>query len=157
MAIRKTLKWLHQTNLCNVKTLSIFLHLHHFGSRPLPPSVLDTIFELKIHDLQLDGVSMTTAKEMVILFSRLSPTLKTLAFRAVDTSNCLDRFRSMFPNLTLIKIILNNRKPEKTDVFFEALRRVKGLRELEEIGIVKLATFHMEKHVACHSVLETCM
>jgi hypothetical protein len=75
-----------------------------------------------------------------------------------ESPNCLDRFRSMFPNLALIKIILNNRKPEKVDMFFEALRRwVKGLRELEEIGIVKLATFHMDEHVGCHSVLETCM
>ncbi|KAF8341772.1 hypothetical protein F5887DRAFT_1283898 [Amanita rubescens] len=319
------------SNLCNVKTLSIFVHLCHFGGGTLPRSILDIVCELKIHDLQLDGVGMTTTEEMVILFSRLSPTLKILAFRAVrayavedlhplrhlsifrrplhfrildnlslttflkdvldptanpgldvtvhtfhiresiflgdnaltwrflehighgvvqlvisftlpsriaspdesmkyleptqvvqlinlrslfigfcgvqmhipllvsamwkmlsalpsphlleelkfkftlfdeplvddhrcmseleffESPNCLDKFRSMFPNLTLIKIILNNRKREKTDMFFETLRRVRGLRELEEIGIVKLATFHMEGHVACHSVLETCM
>jgi hypothetical protein len=71
------------SNLCNVKTLSIFVHLCRFGGGTLPRSILDIVCELKIHDLQLDGVGMTTTEEMVILFSRLSPTLKTLAFRAV--------------------------------------------------------------------------
>ncbi len=73
-----------------------------------------------------------------------------------ESPNCLDKFRSMFPNLKLIKIILAIHEPENADMFFEALRRVKGLRELEEIGIVKLVTFHLRKHVACHSILETC-
>ena len=70
------------SNLCNVKTLSIFLHSRwKCGWRQVPPSVLGVIFKLKIHDLQLDGVGMTKAEDMAILFDRLSPTLKTLAFR----------------------------------------------------------------------------
>lgn len=73
-----------------------------------------------------------------------------------DSPNCLDKFRSMFPNLKTIKIILGIYKSEKTELCFEALRQVKGLRELEEVGIVKLVTFHFRKHVACHSILETC-
>ena len=77
-----------------------------------------------------------------------------------DSPNCLNKIRSMFPNLKLIKLIMVIN--EKDICFeasrFEALRRVKGLRELEEIGIVKLVTFYSdyEKHVACHSILETC-
>jgi len=72
------------SNLCNVKTLSIFMHsLWRYGWRQVPHSVLDVIFELKIHDLQLDGVGMTKAEDMVILFDRLSPSLKTLAFRGL--------------------------------------------------------------------------
>ncbi|KAF8341773.1 hypothetical protein F5887DRAFT_1160047 [Amanita rubescens] len=322
------------SNLRNVKTLSIFLHSpSNYGWRRVPCSVLDVISKLEIHNLQLEGVDMEKTGDMVMLFGRLSPTLKTLAFRGLtlkiedsdlsrshlsifrrplhfrildnislaclkdvldplanpgldvtvhtfhirslsspadnpltwrflehighgvkqlvvafagpygftpldaresmkylepnqvvqlinlrslfigfcgfrmdvpllvsamwkmlsalpspnlleelkfkftlwdtpsiddhlcmcdlgffESPNCLDKFRSMFPNLTLIKIILNIRKPEKTDVFFEKLRRrVKGLRKLEEIGIVKLATFDMELHVGCHSVLEACM
>ena len=77
-----------------------------------------------------------------------------------DSPNCLDKFRSMFPNLKLIKIIL---VIHENDMCFEAsrfepLRRVKGLRELEEIGVVKLVAFYsyIEEHVACHSILETC-
>ena len=73
-----------------------------------------------------------------------------------ESPNCLDKFRSIFPNLKSIKLILGIDKPEETDMYFEALRRVKCLRELEEIGIVKLVTFHLRKHVACHSVLGTC-
>ncbi|KAF8341788.1 hypothetical protein F5887DRAFT_1218229 [Amanita rubescens] len=313
------------SNLCNVKTLSIFIHsLWKYGWKQVPRFVLDVIFELKIHDLQLDGVGMTKAEDVVALFRRLSPTLKTLAFRRLrfkeiehsgfsrhlsifrrplhfrildnislaffkhvldplvnpgldvtihtfhirdpvaraadpltwrflqhighsveqllitfikpytfatfnesikyleptqvlqcinlrtlfigfpnfayaslvsamwkmlsalpspnlleelqfkfilydssvheylsklgffESPNCLDKFRSLFPNLKLIKIILGIYNPENTDMFFEAVRRVKGLKELEEIGILKLVTFHLKNHVACHSVLETC-
>ena len=74
-----------------------------------------------------------------------------------ESPNCLDKLQGMFPNLKLIKMILAIHQPEKTDMFFEALRRVKGLRELEKIGIVKLLIFPLErKHVACHSILEAC-
>jgi len=68
------------SNLSNVKTLSLFVHSRwRYGWTQVPRSVLDVIFGLKIHDLQLDGVGM--AKEMVTLFSRLSPTLKAVAFQ----------------------------------------------------------------------------
>jgi hypothetical protein len=73
-----------------------------------------------------------------------------------ESPNCLDKFRSMFPNLKSIKIIFGSHKPDQTDWLFEALRRVKGIRELEEIGIVKLVRFHLGNHVACHSIFETC-
>jgi hypothetical protein len=90
-----------------------------------------------------------------ILFDNLvDEYLSELGF--FEFPNCLDKFRSIFPNLKLIKLILGICEPEKTDMFFEALRRVKGLRELEEIGIVKLVPFYLRKHVACHSVLGTC-
>ncbi len=72
------------SNLCNVKTLSLFLHSRwKYGWSQVPRSVLGVICELKIHDLQLDGVGMTRVEDMVILFSRLSPTLKVVAFRGL--------------------------------------------------------------------------
>ncbi len=62
----------------------------------------------------------------------------------------------MFPNLKLIKIILAIHHPENASIFLEAVRRVNGLRELEAGGIVELVTFDIDKHVACHSILEGC-
>ncbi|KAF8348902.1 hypothetical protein F5887DRAFT_1071049 [Amanita rubescens] len=73
-----------------------------------------------------------------------------------ESPNCLYRFRSMFPNLKLIKIILAIHHPENASIFLEAVRRVNGLRELEADGIVELVTFDIEKHVGCHSILEGC-
>ncbi|KAF8335214.1 hypothetical protein F5887DRAFT_989477, partial [Amanita rubescens] len=71
------------SNLCNVKTLSIFVHSRwKHGWTQVPRSVLDVIFRLKIHDLQLDGMGM--AKDVVILLSRLSPTLKGIAFQGLQ-------------------------------------------------------------------------
>ena len=70
------------SNLCNVKTLSILVHpLFKRGWRQVPRSVLDVILELKIHDLQLEGVGMMKAEDMVKLFNRLSPALRTLVLR----------------------------------------------------------------------------
>ena len=40
--------------------------------------------------------------------------------------------------------------------FLEAVRWVNGLRELEASGIVELVIFDIEKHIACHSILEDC-
>jgi len=60
------------SNLCNIKSLSIFVHrLWMSGWKAIPRSVLDVIFQLKIHDLQLDSLGMSTAKDMVMLFRRL--------------------------------------------------------------------------------------
>lgn len=73
-----------------------------------------------------------------------------------ESPNCLYRFRSMFPNLKLIKIILAIHHPENASIFLEAARRVNGLRELEAGGIVELITFDIEKHVACYSNLDGC-
>ena len=67
----------------------------------------------------------------IISDSSVDEYLSKLGF--FESPNCLDKFRSMFPNLKLIKIILSLYKPQKTDVFFESLRRVKGLR-LERVG-----------------------
>ena len=78
------------SNLCNVKSLSIFVHrLWRSGWKVIPRSVLDVIFQLKIHDLQLDTLGMSTAKDMVMLFRRL-PSIKTLAFRRLRYSDVKD-------------------------------------------------------------------
>ncbi|KAF8335217.1 hypothetical protein F5887DRAFT_989499 [Amanita rubescens] len=70
------------SNLCNVKTLSIFVHLRwKHGWTQVPRSVLDVIFGLKIQNLQLDRVGM--AEDVVTLFSRLSPTLKAVSFQGL--------------------------------------------------------------------------
>ncbi len=89
------------SNPCNVKSLSIFGHrLWISGWEIIPRSVLEVIFQLKIHDLQLDSLGMSTAKDMVMLFSRLS-SIKTLAFQRLryrdvedsDLSHHLSIFR----------------------------------------------------------------
>jgi hypothetical protein len=86
------------SNLCNVKSLSIFVHrLCIYKWDIIPRSVLDVILKLKIHDLQLDGLGESTAKDMVMLFHRL-PSIKTLAFRRLqyvqsDLSQHLSIFR----------------------------------------------------------------
>ncbi|KAF8349079.1 hypothetical protein F5887DRAFT_914776 [Amanita rubescens] len=47
------------SNLCNVKSLSIFAHrLWISGWKVIPRSVLDVIFQLKIHDLHLDTLDV---------------------------------------------------------------------------------------------------
>ena len=84
----------------------------------------------------------------------LDKSLSKLGF--FESPNCLYRFRSMFPNLKLIKIILAIHHPENASVFLEAVRWVNGLRELEASGIVELVIFDIEKHIACHSILEGC-
>lgn len=61
-----------------------------------------------------------------------------------ESPNFLDKFRDMFPNAKLIKIILGTRTCPWEKMLFEASRRLKSLRELEEIGIVK---FDFVKHV----------
>ena len=78
------------SNLCNVKSLSIFVHrLWISGWKVIPCSVLDVIFQLKIHDLQLDSLGMSTAKDMVMLFRRL-PSIKTLAFQRLRYNDVKD-------------------------------------------------------------------
>ncbi|KAF8326762.1 hypothetical protein F5887DRAFT_925146 [Amanita rubescens] len=70
------------SNLRNVKSLSISLHsIWKIGWRLVPRHVLDVIFQLNIHDLQLDGVGMWKTEDIVMLFSRLPPSVKTLALR----------------------------------------------------------------------------
>jgi hypothetical protein len=99
------------SNLCNVTTLSIFVHVWKYGYTKVPRFVLDVIFELKIHDLQLDGVHMTKKEDMAILFGRLSPNLKTLAFRRlrfheIEDSDLL-RHLSIFRRSIHFKILDN--------------------------------------------------
>ncbi|KAF8344360.1 hypothetical protein F5887DRAFT_970785 [Amanita rubescens] len=55
-----------------------------------------------------------------------------------ESPNLLHRLRHMFPNLKIIKIILDTGRSSSSDLYFEGLRRVTGLRAFEEIGFVKL-------------------
>ena len=109
------------SNLCNVKTLSIFLHPYwsqECGWTRIPRSVLDVIFELKIHDLQLTGVGMTKATDMVELFSRLPPTLKTLAFQRLQLEDSnLSSHLSLFRRPLHFKILDNVSLAFFKDVF----------------------------------------
>ncbi|KAF8326761.1 hypothetical protein F5887DRAFT_1084273 [Amanita rubescens] len=80
------------SNLPNVRSLSITSHSPwHPGWKIVPRPVLDVIFQLNIHDLQLDGVGRWNADDIVRLFSRLPPSVKTVSFRRL-------RFREI-PNL----------------------------------------------------------
>ena len=72
-----------------------------------------------------------------------------------ESPNLLHRLRHMFPNLKVIKIILDT-WGSSYDLYFEGLRRVTDLRAFEEIGFVKLVVGGSKEHVACHSVLEGC-
>ena len=79
------------SNLCNVKSLSIFAHrLWISGWKVIPRSVLDVIFQLKIHDLHLDTLGMSMAKDMVMLFRRLPASIKTLAFQRLRYDDVKD-------------------------------------------------------------------
>ena len=70
------------SNLSNVKSLSILLHsIWKPGWSVVPRPILDIIFKLNIHDLQLDGVGMWDMEDIVMLFSRLPPSVKALSFR----------------------------------------------------------------------------
>lgn len=80
------------SNLPNVRSLSITSHSPwHPGWKVVPRPVLDFIFQLNIHDLQLDGVGRWNADDVVRLLSCLPLSVKTLAFRQL-------RFREI-PNL----------------------------------------------------------
>ncbi|KAF8628536.1 hypothetical protein AX15_003830 [Amanita polypyramis BW_CC] len=72
-----------------------------------------------------------------------------------DFPDLLHRLRRMFPNLKIIKIMLDTYK-ESMCGYIEGLRRVADLRAFEEIGFVKLVDAGTVDHVACHSVLEGC-
>lgn len=70
------------SNLRNVKSLSILLHsIWKPGWSVVPRPILDIIFKLNIHDLQLDGVGMWDTEDISMLFNRLPPSVKTLSFR----------------------------------------------------------------------------
>ncbi|KIL66668.1 hypothetical protein M378DRAFT_160688 [Amanita muscaria Koide BX008] len=70
------------SNLCNVKSLSISSHsTWHPKWKIVPRHILDVIFQLNIQDLQLDGVGWWNADDVVRLFGRLLPSVKTLALR----------------------------------------------------------------------------
>ena len=101
------------SNLRNVKSLSILSHsTWKIGWRLVPLPVLDVIFQLNIHDLQLDGIGMWKTEDIVMLFSRLPPSVNTLALRKLRSHKMLDlsrhlsifrrpfRFR-MFDNVSL--------------------------------------------------------
>ncbi len=82
------------SNLRNVKSLSILNHsTWKIGWRLVPRPILDVIFQLNIHDLQLDGIGMWKTEDIVMVFSRLPPSVKTLALRKL-------RFHAETPNLS---------------------------------------------------------
>jgi hypothetical protein len=70
------------SNLCNVKSLSISAHkMSKCGLKVVPQPVLEVIFQLNLHDLQLDAVGYWFKGETEMFFSRLPPSIKTFAFR----------------------------------------------------------------------------
>ncbi|KAF8333292.1 hypothetical protein F5887DRAFT_1286413, partial [Amanita rubescens] len=122
------------SNLRNVKSLSILLHSNwKIGWRLVPLPVLDVIFQLDIHDLQLDGIGLWKTEDIVMLFSRLPPSVKTLALRKMrshempDLSRHLSIFRRplqfrMFDNvsLALFKDVLDPLVNPSLDVSVQA-------------------------------------
>ena len=79
------------------------------------------------------------------------------SFGFFESPNFLHRLRHMFPNLKIIKIILDTGQSSSYDLYFDGLRRLTDLRAFEEIGFVKLvAQGGTTEHVACHSILEGC-
>jgi len=134
---------------------TVFIKFPNFayGSYEPTPSLVSAMWKI-LSALPSPNFLEELQFKFILFDSSVDDYLTELGF--FESPNCLDKFRSMLPNLKLIKIILGIYKPEKTDMFFEALHQVKDLRELEEIGIVKLVTFHSRKHLACHYVLETC-
>lgn len=70
------------SNLCNVKSLSISAHkLSKIGWKAVPQPVLEVIFQLNLHDLQLDAVGYWLKGETEMFFSQLPPSIKSFAFR----------------------------------------------------------------------------
>ncbi|KAF8324957.1 hypothetical protein F5887DRAFT_1175425 [Amanita rubescens] len=72
------------SNLCNVKSLSISTHrtVSKLGwLKVVPCQVLEVIFQLNLHDLQLDAVGYWLKGEVEMFFSQLPSSIKTLAFR----------------------------------------------------------------------------
>ncbi|KAF8804255.1 hypothetical protein BYT27DRAFT_6702988 [Phlegmacium glaucopus] len=91
------------SNLRNVRSLSISTHkVWKPGWQVVPRSVLDVIFQLNLHNLQIDAVGRWRTEDIVMLFSRLPSSVKTLAFRNLrfcgmpDLSRHLDTFRRPF-------------------------------------------------------------
>ncbi|KAF8341958.1 hypothetical protein F5887DRAFT_975864 [Amanita rubescens] len=63
------------------------------GWKVVPQPVLEVIFQLNLHDLQLDAVGYWLKGETEMFFSRLPPSIKTFAFRKL-------RFGSFKPDLS---------------------------------------------------------
>ena len=122
------------SNLRNVRSLSISAHkLWKPGWQVVPRSVLDVIFQLNLHDLQIDAVGKWRTEDVVMLFSRLPPSVKTLAFRrlrfreAPDLSRHLDTFRRPFRfrnidniSLALLRDVLDPSSNPNLDVAVQA-------------------------------------
>jgi len=130
-------KWDHiqvASNLRNVRSLSISAHkLWKPGWRIVPRSVLDVIFQLNLHDLQIDAVGTWRTEDVVMLFSRLPSSVKTLAFRRLrfeetpDLSRHLDTFRRPFRfrnidniSLALLRDVLDPSSNPNLDVAVQA-------------------------------------
>jgi hypothetical protein len=77
------------------------------------------------------------------------------SFGFFESPNFLRRLRHMFPNLKIIKIMLDTWASNR-DLLFEGLRQVTDLRAFEEIDLVKLVVAGTKEHVACHSDLGGC-
>ena len=122
------------SNLSNVKSLSIFLHsIWKPGWSVVPRPILDVISKMNINDLQLDGVGTWDMEDIVMLFSRLPPSVKTLSFRnlryqkMLDLSHHLSVFRPPFRfrmldnvSLALFKDVLDPSVNPDLDVAVQA-------------------------------------
>jgi hypothetical protein len=134
------------SNLRNVKSLSMLSHkTWRIGWKGVvPPFVLDVIFQLNINDLLLEGMRWKT-EDVVMLFSRIPPSVKTLAFRELryfemaDLSDHLSifnrpfRFR-MFDNgsLVLFKDVFDPLVNPGLDVVVQAFHIRPPIRMIEE-------------------------
>ncbi|KAF8347185.1 hypothetical protein F5887DRAFT_1281297 [Amanita rubescens] len=122
------------SNLRNVRSLSISAHkIWKPGWQIVPRSVLDVIFQLNLHDLQIDAVGIWRTEDIVMLFSRLPSSVKTLAFRKLrfrgtpDLSRHLDIFRRPFRfriidniSLALLRDVLDPSSNPDLDVAVQA-------------------------------------
>jgi hypothetical protein len=122
------------SNLPNVRSLSISAHkFWKPGWQIVPRSVLDVIFQLNLHDLQIDAVGKWRTEDVVMLFSRLPSSVKTLAFRRLrfretpDLSRHLDIFRRPFRfrnidniSLALLRDVLDPSRNLDLDVAVQA-------------------------------------
>ena len=101
------------SNLCNVKSLSISAHkMSKIGWKVVPQPVLEVIFQLNLHDLQLDAVGYWLKGETEMFFSQLPPSIKTFAFRKLryrflDSRPDLSHHLSIFPHSFQFRMLDN--------------------------------------------------
>ena len=131
------------SNLCNVKTLSLSssTRLHGF-KKILPRPVLNVIFSLNIHDLQLDTIGMFETDDIVAFFSQVPPSVKTFTFLRLgfwwDLTPNLSRHSSIFPR------IFRFRRLDNTSLAL--LQPILDL--LTDPGLdIAVESFHIRSHV----------